>query len=100
MRETFYRQVCLGVPPVTSFRKKMGKNSFPTETLANFWPFWWPVDGGDKFSPLTPTLGLILKLIMSPSFTVHGGEHDTEICNNRIDDARGICEGDKFRRLV
>ena len=37
---------------------------------------------------------------MSPSFTVGGGEYDTKMCNNRIDGASGICEGDIFRRLV
>ena len=40
------------------------------------------------------------EVVMSPSFTVRGGEYDTNMCNIRIDGASGICEGDDFRPLV
>ena len=52
----FFSQTCLGVPAVTSFRKKTGKEVVPAETPDYFWPFWWPVVGGDTYSPLAPIL--------------------------------------------
>ena len=56
MRETLHTS--LGVPAVASFRKKKEKKKNPTETPDHFWPFRWPVVGGDKFSPLlAPILG-------------------------------------------
>ena len=42
--------------PLSEKKKKKKKN--PTETPDHFWPFRWPVVGGDKFSPLlAPILG-------------------------------------------
>ena len=38
---------------------KMGNKVFPTETRHHFWPWWWPVVGGDTFSSLAPILGPI-----------------------------------------
>ena len=41
------------------------------------------------------------KVAVSPSLTVRGGQyHYTKMCNNRINGASGICEGDNFHRLV
>ena len=34
--------------------------------------------GRDTFSALAPVLGPLKKLVMSPSSTVHGGQHDTK----------------------
>ena len=61
---------------------KMGKNGFPTETPDFFWPFWWPVVGGDTFSSLAPILGPVRKMVMSHSLklTARGGEYDIKMC--------------------
>ena len=44
-----------------SSRSEMGKKGFPTETPDRFWPFLWPVVGGDTFSSLAPILGPVKK---------------------------------------
>ena len=91
-------QPCLGVPAVASFTKK---NKSPTEAPDNFWPFRWPVVGGDTFSPLAPILGPEKKVAMPPSSTVHGVQYDTKylVCNIRIDGASGVRGKGNLRRL-
>ena len=40
--------------------------------------------GRGTFSALAPVLGPSKKLAMSPSSTVHGGQHDNQACDNRV----------------
>ena len=54
--------------------------------------------GGDTFPPPAPILGPVKQMVMP--ITVRRGEHDSKMCNIRIDGASGICEGANFRRLV
>ena len=44
-----YGQISLEVLAVASFRQKWGKKGVHTETPDRFWPFWWPVVGGDTW---------------------------------------------------
>ena len=93
-----------GMPWSTRSRlvQKKWKISFAlTEMPDHFWPFWWPVVGGDTFSPLPPIFGPAKKVARSPSSTVHGGQYDTKylVCNIRIDCASGVRGGESFRRL-
>ena len=54
--------------------EKKREKFFPTEMLAaRFWPFWWPVVGGDTFSPLAPNVGLKEKVTTSPVGGGRGG---------------------------
>ena len=53
-----FLQTRLGVPGSRLVQKQNGeKKSFPTETPDQFRPCWWPVVGGDTFSPLAPIVG-------------------------------------------
>ena len=59
---------------------KMGKKGFPTETPDRFWPFWWPVVGGDTFSSLEPILGKNVAMLPSLKLTARGGEYEPKMC--------------------
>ena len=52
LRETFYRQTCLGVSAVASFRENSGGKCFPTQTPDILWSFnvLWSV--GTRFRHL------------------------------------------------
>ena len=56
LRETVYRRALKYLQSLRSKNKE--KKKVPTETRgAYFWPYGWPVVGGDMFSPLAPILG-------------------------------------------
>ena len=61
LRMFAWKHLQTGMPWSTCSRlvqTKMGKKSFfLTETPDRFWPFWWPVVGGDTCSSLAPILG-------------------------------------------
>ena len=97
-----FLQTCLGVPAVASFRKKMGKKMiFLRKRVWSLLAFLMACGRwGRVFATSANPSPCKKSGHATLSFTVWGGEYCTKMCNIRIDGARGICEGDYFRRLV
>ena len=60
---------------------KMGKKG-SAETPDRFWPYWWPVVGGDTFSSLAPILGPVKKNGHVALFKMYcsWGRNDAKMC--------------------
>ena len=80
LRGMFYAK-CLGTWNRLVQKKKVNNSFLPTETPDHFWPFTlWKACGQRRhvFGASTRPRPWTKKLVMSPSSTVHGGQHDTK----------------------
>ena len=82
-------------------QKKMGEKNFSYGNACLFLAFSMACGRwGHLFALSANPRSCEKKLTKSLSFIGRGKEYDTKMCNNRIDGASGICEGDHFRRLI